>query len=731
MGRFQGLASCLKLITTVVLVLGSSLRLSSQALPAGVEPPGWFSYGFDESGRTLKTIFDSGDADAVMRFYSQHADELLKKAPKFDYWYYISAQKYNEVFNKKADAIIREARSILSAPVFDPVMWGKLKQTRLDAVDAAQAYNDCKLLKDSRFRSKFIEILEGIAPEISRYFDSHSMVSFFRHLESASIEPFHSRYTINKPDDFYNMVFSNNRDKFESMPTAKKKRFLIAYREWLEKVNQVALLDDLYLAQGGGSSGFMDIMTFMQQNAFGEVALKEFMSKRLTVLHASDGQGMDFPLEFAQMAPQQIDPKSVTSASPPFTAKDPVLIIVDSSTSVERRVVDKAEVSSRWLSGYNSQPNQDHFNARMAYDNARQAAYQAQAAANNFVARTLADGFYAAALGINAGAATARMNEAYQYLQSVPMTVQVPVYTDYSYGKNQLETKKSIKITGYFGDPVNGFRPLNHSTEKVFTEHLIYNVHPKDPESGRLQSIYKSEKQVDEMERAAVFLGYTEILTGITSDLGDLRQTGRVVAELNRIEPRQHENLTIEKSRTKSADRRLKSVVIVTNPTGGFGAGFYVTANTIITNQHVIEGSSFVELKNFDGKSFVGKVVRQDPGLDLALLRVSEAGVPLTMIEDLPETGVTVDAIGHPKGLWFSLTRGIVSSVRYITNPLVPGSRKMLVVQTDTAINPGNSGGPLFNEQGVIGINSQKLSGKGLEGLGFAIHASEIIKFAK
>jgi serine protease Do len=62
-------------------------------------------------------------------------------------------------------------------------------------------------------------------------------------------------------------------------------------------------------------------------------------------------------------------------------------------------------------------------------------------------------------------------------------------------------------------------------------------------------------------------------------------------------------------------------------------------------------------------------------------------------------------------------------------NPLVPGSREMLVVQTDAAINPGNSGGPLFLDGKVIGVNSQKLSAKGIEGLGFAVHFTEVVRF--
>jgi serine protease Do len=75
------------------------------------------------------------------------------------------------------------------------------------------------------------------------------------------------------------------------------------------------------------------------------------------------------------------------------------------------------------------------------------------------------------------------------------------------------------------------------------------------------------------------------------------------------------------------------------------------------------------------------------------------------------------------------MTRGIVSAVRKMTNPLVPGSREMLVIQTDAAISPGNSGGPLFIGNQVVGINTQKLVRRGVEGVGFAIHYAEALRF--
>jgi S1-C subfamily serine protease len=68
-------------------------------------------------------------------------------------------------------------------------------------------------------------------------------------------------------------------------------------------------------------------------------------------------------------------------------------------------------------------------------------------------------------------------------------------------------------------------------------------------------------------------------------------------------------------------------------------------------------------------------------------------------------------------------------TVRTMANPLVRGSRQMTVIQTDAAISPGNSGGPLFMGNKAIGVNSQKLVRRGVEGIGFAVHVDEVAKF--
>jgi S1-C subfamily serine protease len=165
---------------------------------------------------------------------------------------------------------------------------------------------------------------------------------------------------------------------------------------------------------------------------------------------------------------------------------------------------------------------------------------------------------------------------------------------------------------------------------------------------------------------------------------------------------------------------------------GGVATGSGILIDTeghILTNNHVVEGASKVEVKlGASDTTYTAEVVGTDPATDVALLDVN---APEDQLHPLPlgdsskvEVGEPVVAIGNPFGLDRTVTSGIVSAIqRQIQAP--DGFSISHVIQTDAAINPGNSGGPLIDGEGrVIGINSQIQtggSGNGNVGIGFAV----------
>ena len=144
----------------------------------------------------------------------------------------------------------------------------------------------------------------------------------------------------------------------------------------------------------------------------------------------------------------------------------------------------------------------------------------------------------------------------------------------------------------------------------------------------------------------------------------------------------------------------------------GTGTGIMIDSDGhILTNYHVVEGATGIEVRFNDGSISSAELVGSDPANDLAVIQVDTSGLEPTAAElgdsDAMRVGDPVLAIGSPFNLEGTLTQGIVSAVdrTYSSGASTRPIREM--IQTDAAVNPGNSGGPLLNCQGeVIGINT-------------------------
>lgn len=165
------------------------------------------------------------------------------------------------------------------------------------------------------------------------------------------------------------------------------------------------------------------------------------------------------------------------------------------------------------------------------------------------------------------------------------------------------------------------------------------------------------------------------------------------------------------------------------------GSGFiYDNQGDIITNNHVVDGSSTVNVTFIDGNTYTAKVIGTDPDNDIAVIQITdnfsaETLTPLMLgnSSDL-EVGQQVVAIGNPFGLSDSMTTGIVSAMGRLLPNEEAGYSIPDIIQVDAAINPGNSGGPLLNLEGqVIGMNSAIKTDTGdFSGIGFAIPSNTI-----
>lgn len=172
------------------------------------------------------------------------------------------------------------------------------------------------------------------------------------------------------------------------------------------------------------------------------------------------------------------------------------------------------------------------------------------------------------------------------------------------------------------------------------------------------------------------------------------------------------------------AEDKYNSVFVVTSG-NSLGSGFAVGENCIITNAHVLDNPNNIMLSTYAGETHTTYLVGYDQDKDIAVLGVKDARfTPLTVADYKSlNTGDDVYAIGAPKSMAYTLTKGVISAKEREIG-------KYKYIQTDAAINEGNSGGPLLNDEGnVIGINTLKMSDS--EGIGLAIPMTVVCDFLK
>jgi serine protease Do len=413
---------------------------------------------------------------------------------------------------------------------------------------------------------------------------------------------------------------------------------------------------------------------------------------------------------------------------PMAEAPDLIIVFNVALAKANRKVRDLKRVRSRFLAGCERIENAEWEIARAKVSTLR--SELAELRARNTYG-------WGGLLPIGEAAVEKKIKIAEEEFRNTPRYVKEPIYERYSIEVARVEADKAMTVNYHVIDRKAGRH--YRSTFDIIEEQgfrIAYNVHPDDTNKRDHYAVYDKERDVVDWEDASVAIRLSSLLDDYLSNRERARKFKNLAALRRQILRDTNVALSALRKETfgyrKGSDPRIESVVAVYTGKGSMGSGFYILPDVVLTNWHVVDKSKFVEMKRFDRHETFGRVMVKDVRLDLALIKVQERGVPVRFrTRRTVDLGATVEAIGHPFRREFSITRGIVSTVREEKSINLPrgGGEPVLYIQTDAPTNPGNSGGPLFLGDEVIGVNTMGIRADVGEGQNFAVHYSEILRF--
>jgi serine protease Do len=698
---------------------------------------------FFDQGDHLKLLIENNRFDEAANLYEEHQYTYFKKN-----W----EKHYNDLkfvaynLNRKNDIELTQAKkSVIELSKNWPLPEAKWDGAReiLASVDSIEKkYNSVRLLNFHEFRSSSASSLHNLVDELhtkmenssSKLFSKYehfSAKSFFEHfpieLESENILHENCQLLCKKLADANKedlSLFAKNYPKslfytkdFNDVSNA----ILQAYIRLDSKNRKLDL--NLIVKNFSESQSLGFTPTKIQAPTLAFINLKSDKPSKNTQKEFETIIKNDFPFESLNL---DLNKAFLTSQ---FKKSEIVILFSVRSAFNKRKIQRRKKLASKFIAGYKTVPNPQ-------YDLIKAELYNAQIE----VARHQSEPVYGAGAqlfhSLNGALLQSNVTDLQTELSRTSPYNEIPVYQNYNYSVSSIDIKKESFINYYVIDRINKkyFKAkMNLSDERSFN--ICYQIHDQDPDKHYILNRYNGESDITSFEELPLTVKTSSIIEHVMANsvkYESIPETRKLKNIILADTKKAYAAFSSTKNLQKAAhDPRFESVVAVLNPSNsGLGTGFFVSPDLILTNYHVVEGSKFVEMKMYDGTETFGKIVKSDLRLDLALIKVQARGKPVIFRGRKPVSrGETVEVIGHPNGLQFSLTRGVVSNFIKTESALARGGKEVLFIQTDAAINPGNSGGPLFIGNEVVGVNTIKLVSNELEGLGFAVHFSEVLAF--
>ena len=707
---------------------------------------------FYDEGDHLKELTLAGKYNQAIALYEGKREEFFEKKgffsqitrkEKYKEQLKIISTNFNEEYSKKIKEAIDRFEKYSTWPSKEED-WTSISEDIKFSETTSAEYDSYFLLRDPTFRSKEIDTLHEKINNFKNVVLTNADSSFVKY-DIFSNQIFFDYYPIKIQDqkDFISKTFSLIRERLSSATTFQLERFFTNYslndeeKEWVSnQYIDLSLKNNLETNKSIQLKDIIQAVNTAREKGFSPNKIKQskvsFVDATSQTL-LKEGR-VAFPPKIDIDLPFETKKTDLENALSETSDSEHIIIFDVAQSSIKRRILKREKIRSNKLVGYKDVPNPEYNQATLGVQGA-QMQFATAGKQPCIGPSPLAN------LGCQFGnlgaisAAKSNLAKAQQWLSNTPQYLQEEVIQQYDFNVSDLTATKVLSANYYVIDRKNNkYFKSNFDISDSRSFLIAYNIDDKDKELDSHLSTYDKEDAVSTFEDAPLSVKLSDLLSNYIENI-DKSKTIEGEDAL-RAEILTDKNLTLAKVKETTYDQRplndprFDNVVVVFNPKGGLGTGFYVRPNLVLTNYHVIEGAKFIEIKLHNGLESFGKVVKSDVRLDLALIKVESQGTPVKFYDstNLP-VGATVDAIGHPSGLEYTITKGIISALRKRESSYDVGGQEVLFVQTDAAINPGNSGGPLFLEEKVIGVNNNKIVSNTVEGLGFAIHFSEVNLF--
>jgi serine protease Do len=707
---------------------------------------------FFDQGDHLAKLVEAGEFGDASKLFAEQRDFFNRKRDDHRQVLATVAGHFNATADERlrlADQALKNVRWPLP-----PGDWADLRGALVLAKSAIDTYPKHAILDDAEFRSSWISVVDTARSNlVSRI--RESAAEQFREYDHFGETGFFDVYPINvKSPGFMRKNFPALEPKLGAVDTDRLKAFSRHFTRadtgdaaWKRLGNRYL---KAVLAEGDGPgkpdmNSALEALSKAKEAGFEpnripglDIAFVEITSRTLL----KQGQ-VEFPVAVDVDLPVETVRAELDKALIDHTAQfsDYTIILDVALAKSHRRVTGTKKMPARILAGYRTEPNPEYRLVENEVAEARMAVQNAaldSASVNSQYCQGL--GCFGKAIAqIAAGAARGKAQDglkaAMQKLRATPMTLEIPVYQKYRYDKATVKSAKLMTVHYYVVDRAN--RELFKSTFDIEEERsfdVAYGIHEDDPDGTSHRSSSDSEGDVVAWEEGAASVALSQLVRHYLDSAGEKRPLPRLTDLREEMLRDKNQALAHYREQTfegsTQADPRFDSVVVIYTLDGALGTGFFVRPDVVMTNHHVVEEGEFVEMKMYGGQETFGKVIARDVRIDLALIRVQARGKPVDFyVDNKLALGSTVEVIGHPRGLEYAITRGVVSAVRMMESPNIGSSKKFLQVQIDAATSPGNSGGPVFLKNKVAGVVSWGRIDRGSENLNFTIHYSEANRF--